>query len=444
MSVFSNSRSWVYPLRISGRFSRYHNVSSLALVLFLVIVPWLRWNGRPLFLADVPARHLTIFGGLYTASDGIFIMLFALLAAFSLFFFTALFGRLWCGYACPQSVLQINFVLRVEEWLEGDRSTRKHRNDSGWTFDLAWRKGLKWTIYAAVAWLLSMSFMGFFVPAEVLWTWQAGGTAYGIVGFFTFLWFWDFAWFREQVCNYVCPYARFQSALTDRHSWMISYDPKRGEPRGKAARATGGCIDCKKCVAVCPQGIDIRDGFQLECIACGKCVDACEDVMSRTGHKTLVRYSSFALDAGQSHKWIRARTVIYGAILTAVSAGIVVNVGLHAPLEVMVARMPGSLFIEDGDGFIRNTFMVQIADRTMTDGVHKLGIDVHGLPPGSEVLFQPIEVRAAEAKSLPVVVRVPRAIATDTLPISLHVIGDGLDVAYEATFKGPGSGSHTE
>lgn len=437
MSVFSNSRNWVYPLKISGRFSGYHKISSVFLFLFLAAFPWLRWHGRPLLLADVPARKLTVLGHLYTASDGMFIMLFALLAAFALFFFTALFGRLWCGYACPQSVLQLNLVLPIERWLEGDRSARLQRAREGWTFDNTWRTIAKWSLYLIFSALLSISFMGFFVPAELLWTGGASGTAYGIVAFFTALWFLDFTWFREQVCNYICPYARFQSALTDKHSWIISYDENRGEPRGKAAKARGGCIDCVKCVNVCPQGIDIRHGFQLECIACGKCVDACEDVMGKLGHKTLVRYSTVANDAGESHRWIRPRSVIYGALLTVISAGIVINVGLHKPLEVMVDRQPGSLFIVDQDGFVRNNFMVHVADRTLAEGEHTYAIAVGGLPPGSQVLAQPVTLKPEQRVTVPVVVRVPNADAKATMPITFTVRGPELELVSTTNFKGP-------
>jgi len=439
MAIFHNSRKWVYPLKIRGTFTRLHNVSSALLFAFLAVVPWLRWNGRPLLLFDVPARQWTVFGSLFTASEGVFLLLLALMAAFSLFFFTAVFGRLWCGYFCPQSVFLINVVMRVEEWLEGDRSTRMARDKEGATFDRAWRKAAKWSIFAAFAWLVSMSFMGFFVRTEELWSGQAGATSYGVVAFFTAIWFADFAWFREQTCNLVCPYARFQSALVDRHSLIISYDEPRGEPRGKAAKARGGCIDCNKCVNVCPQGIDIRNGFQLECIACGRCIDACETVMPRLGHPTLVRYSTMAADAGEPRRVVRTRTLVYGALLTALAAGLVVNVGLHEPVELIVGRAPGSLFIEDSDGFVRNTFMVQVADRTLREGTQTFAVAVEGLPPDSQVRAQPIQLTAAERTSVPVVVRIPRAAADHTLPLTFTLRGADFSVSRDTTFKGPGA-----
>jgi cytochrome c oxidase accessory protein FixG len=439
MLGFSGSRKWVYPLDIKGRFSSYHRWSSAVLFLFLAVVPWLRLHGDPLVLIDVPARRLYLLSTIFTASDGVLIMLLALLAAFTLFLFTAVFGRLWCGYACPQSVLQINFVLPIEQWLEGPRSTRMQRDKAGWTYDLARRRGAKWAIYLLVAWLLSMSFMGFFVPAEIVWTGQASGTAYAIVAFFTFLWFWDFAWYREQVCNYICPYARFQGALTDDESLVISYDEPRGEPRGKAAKERGGCIDCHKCVTVCPQGIDIRDGFQLECIACGRCVDACESVMPKLGYPTLVRYSTYVEDKGGQRRWIRPRTVVYSALLTGLSLALVIGVGTHAALEVMVDRAPGSLFITDDDGFVRNTYVVHVTDRTTREGSHTYAVAVEGLPPHSEVRTQPVQLGSNEHVSVPVIVRVPRDAATHTLPITVSVRGADLTIERRTTFKGPGA-----
>ena len=279
MAIFSGARRWVVPLASRGRFSSWHRRTAAVLFAILLVGPWLTWGGEPLVRFDVPARRVHLLGQLFQASDGVLLMLAALLAAFGLFFFTTIFGRLWCGYACPQSVFMINLVFPVEEWIEGPRGVRAARDRGPWTLGRAWRKLAKWSVLLVLAGVISASFMGFFQPAAEVWTGRASGTTYGVVGFFTFLWFWDFAWYREQTCNVVCPYARFQSALVDDESLVISYDAPRGEPRGRAAKARGGCIDCDRCVAVCPQGIDIRDGFQLECIACGKCIDACTDVI---------------------------------------------------------------------------------------------------------------------------------------------------------------------
>lgn len=436
---FTGSREWVVPLKIKGTFTTLHKWSSAALVAFLVIVPWLRWGGHPLILADVPGRRLIVFGSMFNASEGVLIMLGALTAAFGLFFFTTLFGRLWCGYACPQSVFLINVVHPIEEFFEGTRSQRLRRFKEGWTADNTWRRLGKWGAYLAVAAFISMSFMGFFVPTGELWTGQAGWSAYGVVGFFTFLWFWDFAWYREQVCNYICPYARFQGALTDDQSLVISYDEPRGEPRGKAAKARGGCIDCNKCVVVCPQGIDIRDGYQLECIACGRCIDACESVMSRLGHETLVRYSTFTEDEGGTHRWIRPRTIAYTVLLSVLVGAIGYVVTTREEVDVVVDRAPGSLFVEDADGYVRNTFLVHVFDRDLDPGTRTYALAVDGLPEGVQVRSRPIQVETGERASTSLVVRVPRDLADRTMPFDVILRGADVAVEWPTTFKGPGA-----
>ncbi|MCB9664204.1 MAG: cytochrome c oxidase accessory protein CcoG [Alphaproteobacteria bacterium] len=440
MAIFHGSRQWVVPLTIHGTFTRLHKASSALLFAFLLVVPWLRWKGEPLILADLATRRMVVLGQIFTPSDGVLIMLLALAAAFSLFLFTTVFGRIWCGYFCPQSVFMINLVHPIEAWIEGTRSERMRRDAAGWSFDRAWRKAAKWAAFAAVAVGVSMSFMGFFARTELLWTGQATPGNYAVVAFFSAVWMFDFTWFREQTCNLVCPYARFQGALTDDHSLVISYDVPRGEPRGKTARARGGCIDCKKCVVVCPQGIDIRDGFQLECIACGRCIDACTDVMTKLGHPTLVRYSTQAADEGRgTRSWLRPRTLVYGGALTALLAGVVGVTVLRDAIEVQVDRAPGSLFVRDDDGFVRNTYMVHVTDRSSAEGERTYAVAVDGLPDGSQVRSRPLTLTAGQRSSTPVVVRIPEAAAARTLPLVVTVRGTDGEARHATTFKGPGA-----
>ncbi|MEO0605822.1 MAG: cytochrome c oxidase accessory protein CcoG, partial [Myxococcota bacterium] len=374
------ARLWVYAKRVTGRFQRLHRASGFVLVAILAVVPWLNIGGQPVFRIDLPARHLSILGTVFTAADGFNLVLVALLAAFSLFFFTALLGRLWCGWTCPQTVFLEEFVRPVEQIFEGDRRVRMMRDAGGWTFDRAWRKVGKWTAFAALAFVVSMMVMSIFEDPRLLWTGQGGSADYMLVGILTAGLFLDWAWFREQLCIYLCPYARFQGALTDDHSLVVSYDEARGEPRGtgKAAASEGHCISCNKCVDVCPQGIDIRDGFQLECINCSRCVDACEDVMGKLGQTSLVRYSTHAADEGRKTRWVRARTLAYSAILLALTGGLTYRVATHSPLEATVNRMAGSLFIQDADGFVRNTYMVAVHNTDPTNA-HEYTLEVRGL-----------------------------------------------------------------
>ncbi|MGD2123694.1 MAG: cytochrome c oxidase accessory protein CcoG, partial [Gemmatimonadota bacterium] len=302
MLGFSGTREWVYPQSVKGRFTTLRHWTFLGLHLILLITPWIKIGGRPAFLIDIPARQVSFFGSIFTASDTFFLLLILLFAAFALFFFTSLWGRIWCGYACPQTVFLETWIRPLEIWIEGDRTQRKRRDQQGLSFDKAWRKVVKWGAFLAVSVLLAAAMVSFFVPARELWTGRSGQVAYSFVAALTFLWYLDFTWFREQFCNFLCPYARFQSALTDDETLLIGYDPARGEPRGKGKEtaAAGRCIECQKCVVVCPQGIDIRDGFQLECIQCARCIDACTSVMDRLGHRTLVEYTSLAEQEGRT------------------------------------------------------------------------------------------------------------------------------------------------
>ncbi len=437
MGLFSHSRQWLYPMSIKGRFSSWHKRTAAILFFILGVVPWLRYKGDPLFLANLATRRMTFFGNVFTASDGFLILVTALSAAFGLFLFTALFGRVWCGYACPQSVFMINIVFPIERWIEGSRAKHMRRDEQGFSVATTARKAVKFGLFALIAFVISMSFMGFFVRTDVLWTGAASTTAYSAVAFFTFLWFWDFAWFREQVCNYVCPYARFQGALTDDESLVIAYDVPRGEPRGRDARARGGCIDCNKCVVVCPAGIDIRDGYQLECIACGKCVDACTSVMDKLGYETLVRYTTEAQDEGREARWVRPRTLVYTAILAIVTALGVNYLMDRSDIELVVDRTPGPVFIVDDDGFVRNNYMLRIIDRTGEEGTRTYEVTATGLPEGSQVLAQPVTLKSSEQGVAPLIIRVPRSEADSTLPFTVHIEGAGISNDKNTTFKGP-------
>ena len=250
MLGFNGSREWVYPQSIDGSFMRLRRWTFAALHVVLLVAPWITVNDYPLLLVDIPARRVFLAGLVFTAADTIFLALLLFFLAFSLFFFTSIFGRIWCGYACPQTVFLETWIRPVELWIEGDRTTRKRRDAAGWTFDRTWRKAAKWTVFLAVSAFLAMAMVSLFAGARDLWTGSASPTEYAFVAILTGVWYLDFVWFREQFCNYLCPYARFQSALTDEESLLISYDVPRGEPRekGRAAALDGRCIACQKCV----------------------------------------------------------------------------------------------------------------------------------------------------------------------------------------------------
>ncbi len=437
MLGFSKTREWVYPQSIHGRFTTIRRWTFVGLHLLLLITPWIMINGNPAFRVDLPARTVYLFGSIFTSSDTIFLLLVLWFAAFSLFFFTAVFGRIWCGYACPQTVFLESWIRPVELWIEGDRLTRKRRDAKGWSFDRAWRKLAKWSVFLAVAVFLSMGGMSIFAGARELWTGQAGPVEYTMVAIFTGFWFLDFTWFREQFCSYVCPYARFQSVLADEETLIITYDVDRGEPReaGKQAALDGRCIECNKCVVVCPQGIDIRDGYQLECIQCARCIDACTSVMDKLGHPTLVAYGSIAESEGRAVRRWRPRTILYAAILVGIMVTGGVLLARRVPFEATVNRAPGSLYTVDADGYTRNTFLLKITNKSPQVEPVDYRISVEGLT-DAEVLADDVRLGSTESRTVPLIVRVPTSAQLQrTTPFEVRIVTEEDAIVLSPTFK---------
>ena len=437
MLGFEGSREWVEAQSVTGKFTTIRRWTFAGLHAVLFILPWVPIGGHPAVLVDLPSRQVFAFGHIYTAADTIFLLIILLFLAFSLFFFTSLFGRLWCGYACPQTVFLEAWIRPIEKWIEGDRSARLHRRRKGLTFDLVWRRALKWVAFLTVAFVVSMAFMSYFAGARDLWTGQGSSAAYAITGIFTAVFFLDFAWFREQFCNYLCPYARFQGALTDDETIQVTYFPERGEPRGgKTAAKDGRCIECGKCVVVCPAGIDIRDGFQLECIACSRCVDACAGVMQQLGHPSLVGYSSVAeMEHGRKPRFLRPRTFAYAALLMGLAVTGATMLYGRVPFQVTVNRAPGSLFTVDADGLVRNTYLLKVTSNDPSPEPAEYAVRVDGLP-DAEVIVPVISLASSESRTAPLVVRVRDAAATGrTVPIHVVVTSPRGEVVVEATFK---------
>lgn len=420
------ARDWLYPLRVGGKFRRIKRWAGVVLQAILFVTPWIYLEGRPVLWFDLPGRRLYAFGSMFTATDTIFVVLMGLFGAFSLFFFTALFGRMWCGYACPQTVFLEEWVRPIEEWIEGPRSQRMHRDKGPWNFDKIWRKVAKFAAFLLLSVVVAMSFTSYFVPARELWMGLGGTGAYGVVAFLTFIMFWDFAWFREQFCNYLCPYARFQGALADDESQVIAFDKTRESE----------CINCKKCVAVCPQGIDIREGFQLECISCGLCVDACQSVMDKRHAPNLVHYTTIAETMGQKPRLLRPRTFVYGGLLATIAVAFLVMLNIRHDIQATIGRTPGSLYTLDPDGFVRNTFLLRVTNRDMERDEDTYQVTFDGLPPGAEAKVEPFTLATEKSTVVPVIVRLPDNGSFDrTIPFRVTIASHDDKVVLETTFK---------
>ncbi len=434
MLGFAAKRKWIYPQAVTGPWTRLRWWTFAALQGILFLTPWITVGGAPAVLVDLPGRRLYALGAIFTAPDTILLLLLLLLLAFALFFFTALYGRLWCGFACPQTVFLDSLIRPLEHWIEGDWVARRRRDEGPWCWEKIWRKAAKWGLFLALSLVISMTFGSYFAGARELWSGRGSSLEYTIVGLFAALWFFDLAWFREQFCNYLCPYARFQSALTDQDTLLVQYDVARGEPRGGAgAREAGRCIACNKCVFVCPQGIDIRDGFQLECIACARCIDACALVMGKLGHRSLIAFDSARPAAAR--RLLRPRTVVYGGLLAGLAVAIGTLVVTRAPFDAAVSRAPGTLFTEDADGWVRNTYLLRITNKQPGRERVPFRVRVGGLDQ-AQVVVQDLELGASESRTEPLVIRVPaKAELPRTVPIQVFVSTPGHVVALDATFK---------
>jgi len=407
----------IYPREISGRFAFLRVLAVWGLLGVFYAMPWLYWNGRQAVLFDLPARKFYVFGLVMWPQDFIFLTALLVIAALTLFFVTALAGRLWCGYACPQTVWTEIFIW-MERIAEGNRSERMKLDKAPWTAKKIARKTLKQVLWIGFSLITGITFVGYFTPIrellvsaigfslgpwETFWSLFYGFATYGNAGYL-----------REQVCKYMCPYARFQSAMFDRDTLIITYDTVRGEPRGARRRGAdaaslglGACVDCTWCVQVCPTGIDIRKGLQYECIACAACIDACDSVMDKMEYpRGLIRYTTQnALDQKPT-RILRPRVVIYGALLGALILGFGVALARRTPVDVDVIRDRNALYRLLDDGRVENVYTVKILNKT--EHAHRFVVTVHG---AGELTVDPaparFDVTSGEVYSLGIRVRRP-------------------------------------
>ena len=503
-SMYVSERK-IYPREVRGRLDTLRRLAVFVLLGMYYGFPWLQWDGRQAVLFDLPARKFYVFGLNFWPQDFFLLALLLMIAAFALFFFTTLAGRLWCGYACPQTVWTETF-LWIEHWMEGDRNKRMKLDAGPWTAEKLRRKGGKHLAWALFALWTGFTFVGFFTPIRDLFArapliapgWQWGGWETFWVFFYALATWGNAGFLREQVCKYMCPYARFQSAMFDRNTLIIAYDPMRGEPRGPRKRgllpgvlqrargllpvalaydyvfraanhptaadnvaaargatsvidpnahaeplpkfppeALGDCIDCTICVQVCPTGIDIRNGLQYECIACGACIDACDEVMDRMGYpRGLIRYSTQNAIDGKPTRVLRPRIVVYGALLLALLAAWAWGVGTRSTLIAEVLRDRNALYRETAAG-VENTYTLKLVNKDMQP--HRYTITLRA--PGDVALVAgggQVRAAAEEVLDLPLVVRAPPTARGKQSVTFVVASDDGRTVReVESSFFGP-------
>ncbi len=392
------SRYFLYPADARGPFTHWRRISAYLLIAFYLLLPWIPVNGAPAVFLDLAERRFHFFGYTLAAQDAWLLFFGVSGLGFGLFFLTALFGRLWCGWACPQTVFLDHVYRRIERWLEGDAPARRALKLAPLTAGKFFRRVAKHALYAVVSLAITHLFLAYFVSLPELWSFmhEAPGEHWAAFLFvFTAagLLYLNFAWFREQLCIVICPYGRLQSALTDDHTLVIGYDGKRGEPRGKiravldgaglpsvALAKEGACIDCNRCVQVCPTGIDIRHGLQMECIGCAACIDACDEVMAKVHRPAgLIRYDSFAGFGGGITRWVRARTLLYGVLLAVGAAVATFAFSTVKPANFLVYRTGGAAYFVGPDE-VRNQFLVRLVNKRTVPAT--FSVEAEGLPAG--------------------------------------------------------------
>jgi polyferredoxin len=493
------SEAKIYPRGVRGPLWRMRYAAAFTLLGIFYLIPWLRWDGRQAVLFDLPARKFHIFAITFWPQDFLVLALLLIMAALALFFFTALAGRLWCGYACPQTVWTEVFII-MERWTEGRRIERMRLDAAPWNLEKLRRKGAKHFLWLVFALWTGFTFVGFFTPildlASRAWPFAWGGWETFWVLFYALATWGNAGFLREQVCKYMCPYARFQSAMFDRNTLIIAYDPMRGEPRGARkrgldsvlkrarglldkvtaydfafrasvhpsaadaraqARGTitfdavsaeplpqfapeqlGDCVDCTICVQVCPTGIDIRNGLQYECIACGACIDGCNEVMDKLGYpKGLIRYSTQNAIDGKPTRVLRPRIIVYGLLLAAIALAWLWGVSHRAPFLVEVLRDRNALYRLGEGGTVENAYTIKIVNKT--DQPVQYTLALQGAPTGAVLRGLPdrIDAPAGEVISVPLMVTAPEGTSGRSSLRMTITSSAGVTREVDSSFFGP-------
>lgn len=424
------SRRWLRPTLSKGDWWQKRRLVAYVLMVIFVIVPHIHWGGKPLIRLDIAAREFTILFHTFLPTDTLLLALTMLTAFIGIVFVTSVTGRAWCGWGCPQTVY-IEYLFRpIDRLFEGTagKGGKPKKPMSGP------RQVGRFVVYLLLNMFLAHTFLAYFVGPEKLSIWIRSSpfehpAAFMVMASTTLLLMYDFYIFREQTCLIACPYGRFQSVMLDKQSLIVAYDYNRGEPREKGKKSpdkhgVGDCVDCNQCVKVCPTGIDIRDGLQMECINCTQCIDACDDIMDKVGlPKGLIRYSSQDALEGKSKRFLRARTIIYPIILLIVGGGLMAAIATKYGFDARVIRGKGAPFTRQADGLISNSYQMRLVNRTDNDQQYEFKV----ISPEEAVIEvideSALKIPAGDDKSVPLIVRFPAYLTLEngSVPLLLQI-----------------------
>ncbi len=451
-------RLFLYPAEVKGVFRKYRNYVQAVLIVFFLILPWIQWQGHQALLLDIPDRTFQILGLIFKAHDAPFIFLILALGTITLAAVTALFGRVWCGWACPQTVFIDGVYRRIETWVQGPYLERRKLATQNWNITKFRKISLTWFLYFIVSAFIAHSFAAYFVGSNRLLQMMSGTpdenwTVFVLIASITLVLLFNFGWFREQFCIIACPYGRIQAALMDKKSVSVLYDYKRGEPRKSpsvAKELQGDCVNCNRCVEVCPTGIDIRRGIQMECIGCTACIDACDEIMFKVNKpKGLIRYSSeFEIDNKLSVNWreriFRPRVIVYFLIITSVA--VLFASLLKARDTVMISVLkakdaPYTLLNENSEEWVLNHMKLHIYNQGQGDATISIG-SVENI---ELVLPQnPVSIPSNRSQEIHFFAKFPKAMSQkyhgsfkENLDISIVSDGEKRTLVKELTFVGP-------
>lgn len=451
-------RLFLYPAEVKGVFRKYRNYVQAVLIVFFLILPWIQWKGQQLLLLDIPNRSFHILGAIFKAHDAPFIFLILALGTITLAVVTALFGRVWCGWACPQTVFIDGVYRRIETWVQGRYLERRKLASQNWNFTKIRKISLTWFLYFIVSAFIAHSFAAYFVGSSRLLQMMRGTpdenwTVFVLIASITLILLFNFGWFREQFCLIACPYGRIQAALMDKKSLSVLYDYKRGEPR-KALNVSkelqGDCVSCNRCVEVCPTGIDIRRGIQMECIGCTACIDACDEIMTKVNKpKGLIRYTSeYEIENKISVSWrdriLRPRVILY--FLIVISVAVLLGILLQARDTVMISVLkakdaPYSLLQESAQESVLNHMKLHIYNQGHSDSVINIGaVD------GIELVLpqKTVTIPSNQSKEIHFFAKFPKSLSRQhqgsfKKNLNISIISDGQEkiLVKELTFVGP-------